>query len=242
MKGRKVHFASLMDLCHLKKSELEPQYQKFKGSVVLRCDTVKRWFWFVCSVHWTRIISISHDSRKGHGHCIKASRMFKTSFWCSIPFTQVKMEDASTLFKKSKVGMSRFLDTFYRSTNGPVWKTLSFFSKGIYTVILWQDKCGKGNSRKFFWKTDGKKFQIGNVSLYIVKKDYSYLCSVDDVKLAGKKQNIDPMWKVLSQEVDLGESTSLLHHVYLGCTQRECKISKDIVGQSQEFVWIQDVT
>ena len=28
-KGRKVHFASLMDLlCHLKNSELEPQHQK----------------------------------------------------------------------------------------------------------------------------------------------------------------------------------------------------------------------
>ena len=27
-KGRKVHFASLMDLCHLKNSTLEPQYQK----------------------------------------------------------------------------------------------------------------------------------------------------------------------------------------------------------------------
>ena len=29
---------------------------------------------------------------------------------------------------------------------------------------------------------------------------------VDDIKLAGKKQNIDPMWKVLNKEVDLGES------------------------------------
>ena len=27
-KRRKVPFASLMDLCHLKNSELEPQYQK----------------------------------------------------------------------------------------------------------------------------------------------------------------------------------------------------------------------
>ena len=27
---------------------------------------------------------------------------------------------------------------------------------------------------------------------------------VDDIKLAGKKQNIDPMWKVLNKEVDLG--------------------------------------
>ena len=52
---------------------------------------------------------------------------------------------------------------------------------------------------------------------------------VDDIKLAGKKQNLDPMWKVLNKEVDLGEPTSFLDHVYLGCTQRQCEISKDIV-------------
>ena len=52
---------------------------------------------------------------------------------------------------------------------------------------------------------------------------------VDDVKLAGKKQNIDPIWKVLNKEVVLGEPTSFLDHVYLECTQRQCQISKDIV-------------
>ena len=31
-KGRKVHFASLMDLCHLKNSELEPVFQKKQRS------------------------------------------------------------------------------------------------------------------------------------------------------------------------------------------------------------------
>ena len=41
VEGRKVHFASLMDLCHLKNLELEPQYQKYKGRVVLRGDIVK---------------------------------------------------------------------------------------------------------------------------------------------------------------------------------------------------------
>ena len=29
---------------------------------------------------------------------------------------------------------------------------------------------------------------------------------VDDVKLAGKKQSLDPMWKVLNKEVDVGET------------------------------------
>ena len=52
---------------------------------------------------------------------------------------------------------------------------------------------------------------------------------VDDIKLAGKKQHIDPMWKVLNNEVDMGEPTSFLDHVHLGCTQRQCEISKDIV-------------
>ena len=52
---------------------------------------------------------------------------------------------------------------------------------------------------------------------------------VDDIKLAGKKQNVDPMWKLLNKEVDLGEPTTFLYHVFLGCTQRQCEISKDIV-------------
>ena len=39
--GAKVHFASLMDICHLKNAELEAKHQKYKGRVVLRGDTVK---------------------------------------------------------------------------------------------------------------------------------------------------------------------------------------------------------
>ena len=39
--GRKVRFASLMDICHLKNSELEPQHQKNKRRVVLRGEIVK---------------------------------------------------------------------------------------------------------------------------------------------------------------------------------------------------------
>ena len=37
------------------------------------------------------------------------------------------------------------------------------------------------------------------------------------------------MWKLLNKEVDLAEPTSFFDHVYLGCTQRQCEISKDIV-------------
>ena len=36
-----VHFATLMDICHQKNAELETQFQKYKGRVVLRRDIVK---------------------------------------------------------------------------------------------------------------------------------------------------------------------------------------------------------
>ena len=56
---------------------------------------------------------------------------------------------------------------------------------------------------------------------------------MDDFKLAGKKQNINPMWKVLNKEADLGEPTSFLDHAFLGCTQRQCEISKEIVDNNR---------
>ena len=39
--GATVHFASLMDICHLKNAELEAKHQKYKGRAVLRGDIVK---------------------------------------------------------------------------------------------------------------------------------------------------------------------------------------------------------
>ena len=39
--GVTVHFASLMDICHLKNAEPEAKHQKYKGRVVLRGDIVK---------------------------------------------------------------------------------------------------------------------------------------------------------------------------------------------------------
>ena len=54
---------------------------------------------------------------------------------------------------------------------------------------------------------------------------------VDDIKRAGKKQNMAPMWKKLMENVDLDEPTSFLDHVHWGCTQRECKPNDIIFEQ-----------
>ena len=83
MKGAKVHFASQMDICHLKNAELESKHKKYKGRVVLRGDIVKDDSGSY-GIYWTRTICISNDSRKSHGHYNQASRMFRTSSRCSI--------------------------------------------------------------------------------------------------------------------------------------------------------------
>ena len=38
---KEVHFATLMEICHLKNAELKPKHHKGKGRVVLRGDIVK---------------------------------------------------------------------------------------------------------------------------------------------------------------------------------------------------------
>ena len=75
----------------------------------------------------------------------------------------------------------------------------------------------------------GKSSQLGMSFSLTLEKGLFLSVYVDDKKLAGKTQNINPTWKILMKNVDLGEPTSLLDQCFLGCTQKECQISKDIV-------------
>ena len=60
--GAKVHFASLMDTCHMKNAELEVKAQKILRSSCIQWWCCKRRFRVWCSIHWTRIFSISKNS------------------------------------------------------------------------------------------------------------------------------------------------------------------------------------
>ena len=58
---------------------------------------------------------------------------------------------------------------------------------------------------------------------------------VDDIQMVRRKQNMPPMWRKLMKLVDLGEPTSFLDHVYLGCTQRECKSNESTIDEHRKF-------
>ena len=52
--------------------------------------------------------------------------------------------------------------------------------------------------------------------------------------MAGKKQNLEPMRRILNK-VDLQKPTTFLDQVYLGCTQRECSPNKNLVDDRKMF-------
>ena len=129
--------------------------------------------------------------------------------------------------------MSRHLDTSPETQNGqnhgPVRKIQSLFLNEIWyghpLAGLLRERQFEKILLKYGWE------KVSSCECLFVHRDKGLFLSVyvDDIKLAGKKQCTDPMWKLLNKEVDLGEPTSFLDHVYLGCTQRQCKISKDFV-------------
>ena len=212
-RGRKVHFASLMDLCHLKKRRGRTKAPKIHRTSRVPRRHGKRWFRITRRICWIRIISVPNDSRK--------------KSWTLFPdflYVQVKQLMKYPLLRRSKWKMhqrywkfqSQNAQTFgyvYQSTNGrnhgPVWKTQLFLLNGICTVTVWQDYCGNGNLRKFYWE------KVPNWECLFVNRGKGLFLSVyvDDLKLAGKKLNIDPTWKTIMKDVDLGEPKSILMFV-----------------------------
>ena len=84
----------------------------------------------------------------------------------------------------------------------------------INNIVMWEILPSNAD-----WDcTVGKKFQIGKAHSRAEKIGPFLSVYADDIKLAGKKQNIDPIWQVHMKEVDEGEPRSFLDHVCLGCT------------------------
>ena len=179
MKGAQVHFASLMDICHLKSAELEAKHQKYKGRVVLRGDIVKDDSGSY-AVFTEQGSSASQMTAASHGHHLQTALLHRTSSWRSICLYPGKNGRCSQIVENSKIGVSRHLDssttTQMAQNHGPVWKTQSFLLSELCTVILWQDCYGKGNLRKSYCSPVGRKFPTGNAYSYTVKKGYSYVC------------------------------------------------------------------
>ena len=72
--------------------------------------------------------------------------------------------------------------------------------------------------------------------LFVHRKPGLYLSeTVDDINMIGEKQHMSPMWKKLMINVHLDETTTLLDHGILGCTQRDCKLNEFVIEEYREM-------
>ena len=61
---------------------------------------------------------------------------------------------------------------------------------------------------------------------------------VDDIKMWGKKRNLEPRCKMLMNKVDLEKPFAFLDQENLGCTQRECTPNDRLVDENRKmFEW-----
>ena len=231
-KVEKVHFASLMDICHLKNAELEAKHQKYKGPVVFRGHLVK-------DDSGSDAVFTEQGSSASQMTAARVMDIISRLPGCAgqaadavSAYTQGKMEDAPKLLKVPK---SECPDIWVRPPRHKWPKSWSSVEDPVVPLernlyghplarLLWERQLEK-NLLQHGWE------KVSKWECLFVHREKGLFLSVyvDDIKLAGKKQIIDPMWKVLNKEVDLGEPNSFLDHVHLSCTQRQCEIRKDIV-------------
>ena len=109
--GATVHFASLMDICHLKNAELEAKHQKYEGRIVLRGDIVK-------DVSGSYAVFTEQGSSASQMTAAKVvdihlqiARLRWTSSRRSIGLYPSKNGRCSQIIENSQIGVSRHLDS-----------------------------------------------------------------------------------------------------------------------------------
>ena len=195
-KGIKVHFASLMDICHLKNAELETQHQKYRGRVVLPGDMVKDdpgpYAEFTkqgSSASQMTAAKVMDIISRLPGCAGQAADVVSAC-------TEVKLEDAPKLLKIPKSECPDIWIRLPRHKWSKSWSSMEDpvvpLERNLYghplAGLLW-----KRPSEKVLLKYDWEK--VSNWECFLVHREKGLFLSVyvDDIKLAGKKQNMNPI-------------------------------------------------
>ena len=170
-KGVKVHFASLVDICHSKNAELEAKHQKYKGRVVLRGDIVKDDSGSSSASQMTAAKVLDIISRLPG--CARQAADAVSAY------TQLKMEDAPKILKIPKSECPDIWIRLPRHKWPKSWSSMEDpvvpLERNLYghplAGLLWERQFEK-IQLQHCWE----KVPIWNACSYTVKKGYFYLC------------------------------------------------------------------
>ena len=189
--GTKVHFASLMDICHLKNAELEAKHQKYKGRIVLRGDIVK-------DDSGSYAVFTEQGSSASQMTAAKIMDIISRLPGCdgqaadeASAYTQVKMEDAHTLLKIPKSECPDIWIRLPRHKWPKSWTSMEDpvvpLERNLYghplAGLLWERQFEK-ILLKHGWE------KIPNCECLFVHREKGLFLSVyvDDIKLAGRNK------------------------------------------------------
>ena len=195
-----------MDICHLKNAELEAKQQTYKGRVVLRGDIVK-------DDSGSYAVFTEQGSSASQMTAAKVMDIISRLPDCDgqaadavSSYTQVRMKDAPKLLKIPKSECPDIGIRLPRHKWPKSWSSMEDpvvpLEQNLYghplAGLLWERQFEK-ILLKYVWD------KVSNWECLFVHREKGLFLSVyvDDIKLAGRKQNIDPMWKVHNKEVKL---------------------------------------
>ena len=220
--GRTVHFASSVDSCHLKNSELEPKFQKYKGQVVLRGDIVK-------DDSGSYAIFTEQGSSASQMTAAKIMDIISRLPGCDgqaadavSAYTQVKMEDAHKLLKIPKSECPDIWIRLPRHKWPKSWSNMEDpvdpLERNLYgrplAGLLWERQF-----EKILFKHGWEK--IPNWECLFVHREKGLFLSVfvDDIKLAGKEQSASQMTAAKVMDVSARRSIWLHPRKNGGCSK-----------------------
>ena len=199
-----MHFASLMDICHLKNAELETKHQKYKGRVVLRGDIVKDDFGSYAVFTEQGSSASQMTAAKVMGIISRLSGCAGQAADAVSAETQVEMEDAPKFSKIHKPECSDVWIRLPRHKWPKSWSRMEDpfvpLERNLYghplAGLLWERQSEKIMSQHGWEK-------VSNWECIFVHREKGLFFSVhvDDIKLAGKKQTIDLMWKYSTKKL-----------------------------------------
>ena len=209
-----------MDLCQLKISELEPQFQKLQKAGSYSEVTLSKMILvrMQCSLNkvyqhpkwqppksWTLYLGFQDVQDK---HLMQYPLILGPKW---------KMHQ---LWRKNQSQNVPMLGYVYQNTE---WPKSCMVQYGRPSCSSWAESVRSSFGRTIV----GKAVWEHPIETWLGENSKLVICVCGWHKIGWKASKI--LIRVLSKEVDLGEPTSFLDHVYLGWTQRQCEISKSIV-------------
>ena len=140
---------------------------------------------------------------------------------------------------------NRSVQTFgcvYHDTNGqnhgPVWKTQSFFFKGIWTVIFWQDCFGKRQFEKILLKYGWEKIQNWECLFVHREKRIIIICVRGWHKIGWKETKSWSDVESTKQRSRFGRTNIFPWSCFLGLHSKTMWKKQRYCWQLQNHVWI----